>query len=71
MALDDSENGGDDTNLNATTAFEDIKCHDSTQWNHVHCTTAKENFRAGESVEISPVLNLVTTLAFVEVPNCT
>jgi hypothetical protein len=42
------------TNLNANTSFSDIKWDEASQWNTVYCPVAKENFRAGESVELDP-----------------
>jgi hypothetical protein len=51
----------DATNLNANTAFSDIKWDEGTQWNNVYCSTAKENFRAGESVELDPPIQITGT----------
>ena len=35
-------------------SFDDIRCDNNNPWNHVYCSTAYENFRAGESVEVEP-----------------
>jgi hypothetical protein len=57
----------DATNLNANTAFSDIKWDEGTQWNNVYCSTAKENFRAGESVELDPPIQITGTNYYAQV----
>lgn len=47
-----------DTNLYADVAFSDIKWDEATQWNNIYCPVATENFRAGESVEIDPPIEI-------------
>jgi hypothetical protein len=49
------------TNLNANTSFSDIKWDEASQWNTVYCPVAKENFRAGESVELDPPMPIIGT----------
>ena len=41
-------------NLNCFTAFSDIKLDQDSPNNTVYCSSAEENFRAGESVELDP-----------------
>jgi hypothetical protein len=50
-----------DPNLNTDTAFTDIKWDEATQFNNVYCPVANENFRAGESVEIQPPIQITGT----------
>jgi hypothetical protein len=55
------------TRLNSSTAFADIKWDKTTQWNTVYCSNAQENFRAGESVQLHPPVNLIGTTYISEV----
>jgi hypothetical protein len=49
------------TIINAVSEFSDIKCDDENQWNNVYCSMAAENFRAGESVEVDPPIQIDNT----------
>jgi hypothetical protein len=52
-------NGNENGGLNCRMQFHDIKCAEgTTRWNTVHCTNAQENFRAGDSVELSPSVHI-------------
>ena len=56
-------NAGNETghanHLNNRLPFNIIKCDESiTKWNTVFCSLAQENFRAGETVELSPPVHI-------------
>jgi hypothetical protein len=59
---DNLVDGDANPRLNADMPFCDIKGDDeATQWNNVYCPLATENFRAGESVEVEPPIQIAGT----------
>jgi hypothetical protein len=45
-------------NLSLFPTFSDIKCDEESPCNNVHCSTAADNFRAGESVELKQSVHI-------------